>query len=136
MNIGKELAVKQCSKCKQVKPEAEYYKQANGSGGLHSQCKECICKAMRRRYQERDAYARYGLTAEEYQVWFETQEGKCAICGASQTTDHVLHIDHDHKLDIVRGLLCLNCNHLLGAAHDDVNVLRKAIKYLENPLNK
>jgi DNA-directed RNA polymerase subunit RPC12/RpoP len=41
------------------------------------------------------------------------QCGKCAICGTEFTSDNrgtVLNVDHDHKTQVVRGLLCRNCN--------------------------
>jgi Recombination endonuclease VII len=40
------------------------------------------------------------------------------------------HIDHDHVTDEPRGLLCPNCNLLLGHAHDSAEILAKAISYL------
>ena len=36
----------------------------------------------------------------------------CWICGAAPKTRR-LHIDHDHKTDKVRGLLCHSCNRRL-----------------------
>jgi hypothetical protein len=34
----------------------------------------------------------------------------------------------------VRGVICKRCNHdLLGAAHDDIEILKRAIAYLESP---
>lgn len=52
-----------------------------------------------------------------------SQEGKCAICKIREEdlpksdwhSDEVLHIDHDHVLGNVRGLLCKNCNYTLEA---------------------
>lgn len=70
---------------------------------------------------------RYGLTEEGYQLLYELQEGCCAICGESQP---VLHIDHDHDTDIIRGLLCYGCNNGLGAFKDDAQRLVAAANYL------
>jgi hypothetical protein len=42
----------------------------------------------------------------------------------------MLSVDHDHVTGAVRGLLCSNCNLVLGYACDDVTVLQKAIGYL------
>lgn len=58
------------------------------------------------------------------------QEGLCAIC--RQPSDgRRLDIDHDHKTDRVRGLLCRKCNLSIGKFEDDPNMLRRAAEYLE-----
>ena len=36
----------------------------------------------------------------------------CWICGAAPKTRR-LHIDHDHRTDAIRGLLCHRCNQAL-----------------------
>lgn len=70
----------------------------------------------------------------------ESQGGVCAICGllpqgkanGQARPDHLpnLHVDHCHKQGHVRGLLCSNCNTLLGLAKDDPETLLRAIRYL------
>lgn len=57
----------------------------------------------------------------------EEQNGLCAICGR----DRPLVVDHDHSTEQVRRLLCRTCNGLLGFAEDDINILQRAIEYLE-----
>jgi len=42
-----------------------------------------------------------------------------------------LAVDHDHKTNKIRGLLCQFCNTALGKFLDDVEILKKAILYLE-----
>lgn len=74
----------------------------------------------------------YGISPNQYKILFDLQEGKCAICGKSDLGKRKnLSIDHDHKTNKVRGLLCTKCNSLLGFAEDDIDKLMKAIKYLE-----
>ena len=41
-------------------------------------------------------------------------------------------VDHDHETGNIRGLLCSNCNGILGRADDNPEVFLNAIKYLEN----
>lgn len=77
----------------------------------------------------------YGITLAEYDEIFEKQKGKCAICGLpekySVTMGYArrLCVDHDHKTDKVRGLLCNKCNTRL-AVLDDEDFVKKAEKYL------
>ena len=48
------------------------------------------------------------------------------------TYDNRLAVDHDHTTNAVRGLLCSKCNHeLLGAAHDSLELLERAVAYLK-----
>jgi Recombination endonuclease VII len=69
-------------------------------------------------------------------VWKE-QEGKCAICsknmnlelvqnGARACADHV-HIDPPKP----RGILCTNCNAMIGQGQDNPETMTAAAAYLE-----
>lgn len=71
----------------------------------------------------------HGITIEQYDVMWEQQNGKCAICG-NTGEGRALCIDHDHKTGKIRGLLCVRCNTALGSFRDDINRLRNAILYL------
>jgi len=71
---------------------------------------------------------KYGLTEDQYKQLFLQQENKCAICGKIYD---MLCVDHDHKTNKVRGLLCNQCNLILGNAGDNKEILGNAIKYLE-----
>lgn len=58
----------------------------------------------------------------------------CEICGKQNYEygrKERLHVDHDHATGIVRGMLCNNCNHMLGLAKDSVEHLQAAINYLQ-----
>jgi hypothetical protein len=66
------------------------------------------------------------------------QQAKCAICGcpeAGRINTRRLFVDHCHKTQKVRGLLCYRCNTLLGLASDDPNRLRRAVEYLERQVS-
>ena len=71
----------------------------------------------------------YGIKPDEYQKMFIAQNGLCAICEDPLKTPHT---DHDHKTNVVRGLLCGQCNHLLGNARDNISILQNAIRYLRD----
>lgn len=87
--------------------------------------------------------SRYGITIKDYDKLREIQDYSCAICGtheneintrlASGTKRHrLLVIDHCHQSNEVRGLLCHDCNVMLGNAKDDIARLKSAIEYLTN----
>jgi len=66
---------------------------------------------------------------EVAQIW-EEQNKKCAICEEDLSWDKI-HVDHNHSTNKIRGLLCENCNRMLGMAHDDIGILIGAVNYLE-----
>lgn len=79
-----------------------------------------------------DRKKRYGIEQEEYDRMYREQDGKCAICKSPQTDmQKALSVDHHHKCDGIRGLLCHKCNRALGLFTDNPELLRIAIRYLE-----
>jgi len=76
---------------------------------------------------------RYGLKKEEYDKMNTKQEGKCAICGKDNIKKWnivALCVDHNHKTGKIRGLLCANCNSLLGFMDDNLEIFPKMRDYL------
>lgn len=75
----------------------------------------------------------YGITPEDWDNLYKKQGGRCAICGIHQSElKRKLYIDHCHKTNVVRGLLCNNCNRALGELQESPELLRKAADYLED----
>lgn len=74
------------------------------------------------------------FTIETYNEAFEKQQGKCAICPATEPGGKKKRwcVDHDHKTGKFRGLLCWNCNVGLGNFKDSIASLQKAIEYLSS----
>ena len=62
-----------------------------------------------------------------------SQKDRCAACKLpfSEAKDFWPCVDHDHATGQVRGLLCRLCNLTLGHAHDNPEVLRGLLRYLE-----
>jgi hypothetical protein len=84
----------------------------------------------------RDAYLRrtYGITEAEYLDVLDHQGGRCAICLKKPVPGKNLHVDHDHRTHVVRGLLCMTCNHdLLGRRDKDPSLFTRAHDYLVDP---
>lgn len=72
----------------------------------------------------------YDLTEEQYNQRLIHQNNRCAICKEEFINGKVC-VDHNHETNEVRGLLCDNCNTMLGKAHDRLTILFNAIQYLE-----
>lgn len=84
----------------------------------------------------------HGLTIDAYDALINSRNGLCDICGKEEKMTarggHLkpLSIDHCHKSEEkgiykIRGLLCHNCNVLIGHANDDILTLQSAIQYLQ-----
>lgn len=89
---------------------------------------------------------RYKITQKQYEVLLSRQGNVCAICSrAHEITKHgkkkSFQIDHCHQKEsegviVIRGLLCSRCNMGLGSFLDNTKLLKKAIKYLEDGVNR
>ena len=83
----------------------------------------------------------YNITLDQYYELLEKQQNKCAICGCKEYEKRWISsklpfaIDHNHETNEVRGLLCDNCNVMIGHAHENTIILENAIKYLNNDKN-
>lgn len=83
---------------------------------------------------------RHGLTSVVFKSMLEEQNNCCASCGIDDPgIKGVWYVDHDHTCcpssgscgKCVRGLLCHNCNSMLGYAKDDPERLAGGLKYLQ-----
>ncbi len=93
-------------------------------------CKKCaLDKNIKLKYQGLESLNCYDKLSI-------TQNNVCAICKEANKTKRNnklkrMAIDHCHKTMKVRGLLCQHCNALIGYAKDSTEILKSAIKYLE-----
>ncbi len=149
--------MKQCSKCKGIKPKVDFSKFKHGKDGLKSWCKCCCkkanliwqrenkekCREANKRSHKKNycpdknrelkLLSRYNISLEQYKVQEKYQDYKCIICGASEgRAGKRLQVDHCHTTGEIRGLLCDNCNGGLGQFKDSTKRLNNAIKYLES----
>lgn len=76
----------------------------------------------------------YGLSKIDYDKMLANQNGACAVClrhplkiGSGKK---ILNIDHNHNTGKVRGLLCLQCNRVIGMFSDDADRFMRASNYL------
>lgn len=80
----------------------------------------------------------FNLTIAEWEIILAFQLGVCWICGKKQKSGKRLATDHRHIDGLVRGLLCSQCNRLLGRieATFGINVIKllaRVISFLSNP---
>ena len=132
--------MKKCTKCKGWKHESQFHVNNAVKSGLHSRCKTCRCldqkiyKSTRREYYTHREWLknlkRYGLSEHGWKAMFANQSGRCKIC--HKEPEERLHVDHCHQTRKIRGLLCGACNRGLGQFKDDPELLKRAIKYLED----
>lgn len=94
-----------------------------------SQCKACVSAKTHAKMVVKT----YDIEVGGYDHLLELQGGRCAIC-RNRPKKTRLAVDHDHKTNAVRGLVCKNCNHdLLGGAHDNIDILYAAVHYMLTP---
>lgn len=153
------IPLKSCSICKNSFPAtSEFFPRRYGS--LRSYCKACHRERSRvydqansDRVRERKrlynlAHPRYssalrgksrlGITAEDLELLLFRQGGVCAVCRKPETRIDprtgkffALSIDHNHQTGQVRELLCHYCNTLLGYVENDLERVKKLVKYLK-----
>lgn len=79
------------------------------------------------------------ISLQTYQDKMLEQNMACGVCRKPFVLDRSLHIDHDHSCcdrakgscgNCFRGLLCNNCNTMLGHAKDNIAILAAGIEYL------
>lgn len=95
--------------------------------------------AINKRYSDRHPenvlktrLRKYNITLHDYHTLLAKQGGRCAACGfPGEACQHGrLVVDHCHTLGIVRGLLCNNCNAVIGFARESRQRLEGCIDYL------
>jgi len=75
---------------------------------------------------------KFGISLSERDRLAEVQDRKCAICGKHESEmTRRLAVDHDHVTRKIRGMLCNNCNLGLGHFKSDIDLLKKALNYIE-----
>lgn len=83
---------------------------------------------VKARYR-RNLAKKFGVTVERIDALRSTEF--CDICKVPFVEKQGQHIDHCHVSNKIRGVLCNNCNHMIGQAQDDPVILRNAALYLE-----
>jgi hypothetical protein len=91
---------------------------------------DAMTYGLQRQYQWRNIK---DMTADAFAELWTVQKGRCAICQEPlKLGARGVHVDHDHRSRIVRGLLCNSCNVGLGMFKDNPELLIAAIDYLKS----
>lgn len=131
-----------CTKCNIEKPNSEFPKRTKKDRKriryFFTICKKCNnirLKQYRRTSEVSKKYKLkyfFNLEYDKYLEMLEKQNNCCAICNVNQDTlKKKLSVDHNHITGKVRGLLCEQCNFGIGNLKDSLELLKQAIKYLE-----
>jgi hypothetical protein len=131
--VPRPMKTKMSYKCRLCKNEkSKEYKKKNADAVLNSH------KIYNEKFSKRNNLKKYGLTVEDYYEMLRVQNYACYICKLPETTInskykklHDLGVDHCHKTNKVRGLLCQKCNRGLGYFNDSIEILKSAIIYLQ-----
>lgn len=146
--------------CQNNNPQelSNFYRDKSNRDGLTNRCKQCCSisaiktyKKYQKEYDRRKVEYwsdkkeklnairkkahlkhRYKIDIEQWNQMYENQKGLCKICGVHSSELKIsLVVDHCHKTNAIRHLLCTNCNWLIANAKEDVQILKSAISYLQ-----
>ena len=81
---------------------------------IGNQCRTC-----------KNGLSRYNMTRLDMISLHESQDGKCKLCDKevnmfNKTRERGGVIDHDHKTDEVRAVLCFSCNYAVGLVESNI----------------
>jgi hypothetical protein len=130
---------RRCPRCGETKTLADFARNRSAKSGYGSYCKPCHNSVVAENRQKNHGGARSFWLNRRYRVdaaqvaWMVLQQGGvCALC----TSGKPEHVDHDHRTKRVRGILCFNCNRGLGKFGDDVELMSRAVDYLESVVSR
>jgi len=145
---------KRCVKCGSAGP---FSKDKYNSDGLNKRCRSCVSeyskkyyrknyaakiKDKKKQYKQQNAekiitanrFRIYGITQREFDNILSSQNGACKICKIKLTLSGTsvtrACIDHCHKTNIVRGILCQQCNKGIGHFNDNPELMKAGADYL------
>lgn len=88
------------------------------------------CSPCSREYRKwSNIKRRYGITKQDYEKIIKEQDDHCVLCHEDIGPKSV--VDHCHDTGVVRGVLCNNCNAVIGFSKESIEILQRTINYLE-----
>ncbi len=126
---GDGFPKKICNICHKLLSTTEFAKNQNAKN--NRSVRRPSCKKCRKQLEGKNATPKAKLEWSKNKPQNEPFE--CPICGkrtiAGITSKVVL--EHNHRTGEVRGWVCDSCNTGIGRFKDDVELLKRAIKFIE-----
>jgi len=136
---------KKCTRCKNIVPKEGFTERNWLTNGRA--CINCVsakgkiyARANASKLKNNRLKSKYGITSVQFEEMLIRQFGRCLGCQRDFNLGkpRAICVDHDHKCcprdkscgECVRGLLCQDCNNVLGRADEDKATLRRLISYL------
>lgn len=142
--------MKKCPKCNIIKNLDAFAKDRTRKSGKQPYCRDCQAKLKHEHYIKnkdkinKDSMSwakrnpdkaksyrfkyKYGIDLNFFNSLKEQQKDRCLFCLEIKP----LVVDHCHRTGKVRGLLCRDCNTVLGFLKENTNTFKRALKYLES----
>lgn len=123
---------------KSVEQKKKHTEYMRGYNKRNPEKKKRSRTAYREKHKANQLRIRYNLTAEDYAVMLEKQNGVCALCEQPEKVKiskgpgiRSLAVDHDHLTGKVRALLCNKCNVMLGSYEKNRDLFIKFDAYIK-----
>lgn len=123
-----------CTKCKQYKLWIDFDIKPKVSNGYSATCTNC----RRKKDNDYNLLRNYGINKDQREALWLKQNGKCKICKRQLvktmlegSRKRIACVDHNHVTDIVRGLLCDECNGAVGIIEKNRYRLQLLITYID-----
>lgn len=99
---------------------------------MHQKAQKQYYRKNKEKKAARERQRKYGISMEQYEDFLKIQNNSCAGCLTQNPKGRgSWHVDHNHKTNKVRGLLCHDCNFVLGLVKDDSDTLERLSAYVQ-----
>jgi hypothetical protein len=84
------------------------------------------------KYQDQKLKYKYNITLDKKNQMIVEQSGRCACCGdVLGVNPKNICVDHDHIYNIIRKILCMKCNIVLGLTKENIDIILKLLEYIK-----
>ena len=136
-SVELDFTIQKCMICKDGKTINDFsFSEWKKRNPMRMSCRSSYSKAYRFKQMEK----KFGISEKIYYEMLNSQYNRCAICNqleASKSTDlrsdktKALGLDHNHKTNKPRELLCGKCNTAIGLMNESSEIFYSAARYLE-----